>query len=279
MSGQAVVAGGVSGAAVVRAFRSELVKLGQRSTLYTAGAVLPLLALLATTLIFVNASTTVVTGNNARFAPTLGQLGQAGGLTTGFTGANGFLGILVFVLFLTSFSSEYVQGTMRTLLVREPRRGRLLLGKLGALLLLVAGSLLAAEVLSGLLSLLLASARDIPTSQWFTADGLSRALSDYTNALIAAAFFGAVGAAVGVLVRSTSVGLAIGLAWLLPLEHIIENAWADAARWFPGLLFDAVSAGGTQVTSYDRGLLMGGVVAAVALAAGAASFVRRDVSG
>jgi ABC-type transport system involved in multi-copper enzyme maturation permease subunit len=264
---------------VTRAFRSELVKLGRRSTLYTAGAVLPLLALLATTLIFVNAGTVVATGDNARFAPTLGQLGQAGGLTTGFTGANGFLGILVFVLFLTSFSSEYVQGTMRTLLVREPRRGRLLLGKLGALLLLVAGSLLAAEVLSGVLSLLLASTRDISTAQWFTGAALQQALSDYTNALIAASFFGALGAAVGVLVRSTSVGLAIGLAWLLPLEHIIQNAWADAAKWFPGLLFDAVSAGGTQVTSYDRGLLMGGVFAAAVLAVGAASFVRWDVSG
>ncbi|MCW2601382.1 MAG: putative transporter integral rane protein [Frankiales bacterium] len=267
------------GGAVAGAFRSELVKLGRRSTLYTAGAVLPLLALLATTLLFVNAGTVATTGPDARFAPTLGVLAQPGGLTAGFNGANGFLGILVFVLFLTSFSSEYSQGTLRTLLVREPRRGRLMLGKLAAIVLLVAASLLAAEVVSGGLSLVLASVRDVPTSHWFTGTGVQQALADYANALVAATFFGVLGAALGVLVRSTAVGLAIGLAWLMPLEHIIENAWADAAKWFPGLLFDAVSAGGTQVTSYDRALLMGGAFAVLALAVGAVSFVRRDVSG
>jgi hypothetical protein len=65
----------------------------------------------------------------------------------------------------------------------------------------------------------------------------------------------------------------------MPLEHIIQNAWADAERWFPGLLFDAVAAGGTSVTSYGRGLVMGTLLAGVLLAAGTASFLRRDVSG
>ena len=262
---------------MTRAFLSELVKLGRRSTLLTAGAVMPALALLATTLTFAEASSTV--SPDDPFGRTYAQLAQPGGLTDGFTVANGFLGVLVFVLFLTSFSSEYSQGTLRTLLVREPRRGRLLLGKLGALLLLVAASLLVAEVVSGLLALVLAPVYDISTANWLGTAGFQHALGDYANAFVAASFFGAVGASVGVLVRSTAVGLAIGLAWLLPLEHIIQNAWANAARWFPGLLFDTVSSGGTVVTSYERGLLLGGAFALVMLGIGATAFVRRDVSG
>lgn len=262
-----------------RAFRSELVKLGRRSTLLAAGAVLPLLSLLATVLVLLNATDTPALGPGDGFEPSLAQLAGSDGLTAGFRASTGFLGVLVFALFLTSFSGEYVQGTLRTLLVREPRRGRLLLGKLGALLLLVATSLLVAEVLSIGLSVVVASGRGVSTSAWFTGDGLARAAGDDGNAAVAAAFFGAAGAAVGVLVRSTSVGLAVGLAWLLPLEHIIQNAWAGAARWFPGLLFDAVASGGTVSATYQRGLLMGGAFAAVLLTAGAASFVRRDVSG
>ena len=263
----------------MNAFRSEIVKLGRRTTLLAAGAILPFLALLATTLVILNATDQPAIGEGNGFEPSLAQLGTSAGLTAGFRASVGFLGILVFTLFLTSFTGEYVQGTLRTLLVREPRRGRLLVGKLLAVLSLVAVSLLLAEVLSIGLSAVLASNRGVGISSWWTGVGLQQAGGDYLNALLASALFGAMGTAVGLLVRSTAVGLAIGLAWLMPLEHIIQNAWADAARWFPGLLFDAVAAGGTSVTSYGRGLTMGGLAAAALLAAGATSFLRRDVSG
>jgi ABC-type transport system involved in multi-copper enzyme maturation permease subunit len=267
------------GGGTVRAFRSELVKLGRRSTLLAAGAVLPLLALLATTLVILNAGSTPAFGPSEGFEPSLTQLGSSAGVTAGFRASTGFLGVLVFTLFLTSFAGEYVQGTLRTLLVREPRRGRLLLGKLAALTVLVATSLLLAELLSVGLSAVLVSGRGVSTSSWLTAGGLQQASGDYANALVSAAFFGMAGTAVAVLVRSTSVGLAIGLAWLLPLEHIIQNAWAGAGRWFPGLTFDAVASGGTSVTSYSRALALGLALAVVLLGAGATSFLRRDVSG
>ena len=263
----------------MNAYRAELVKLGRRATLLAAGAVLPFLALLATTLVILNATTTPALGAGDGFEPSLSQLATTDGLTAGFRASTGFLGILVFTLFLTSFSSEYSQGTLRTLLVREPRRVRLLVGKLAAVLSLVALSLLVAEVLSIGLSAVLASWRDVPLDAWWSAAGLRQAGGDYLNALLASALFGAAGAAVGMLTRSTVVGLAIGLAWLMPLEHIIQNAWPDAEKWFPGLLFDVVARGGSSLVTYERGLVLGLGVAGVLLAAGATSFLRRDVSG
>jgi len=264
---------------MIRSFRSELVKLGRPTVLYGAGAVLPFLAVLATALAFLNASDgPVPPGPDRGFSLSLAELSNAGGLTLGFTGVAGLLGILVFVLFLTSVTGEHSQGTLRTLLVREPRRGRLLAGKLVALVLLTAVSLLVAELFSAGTSLVAAQLRDVPTSQWFGVEGLQRAAGDYANALLTASFFGLSGAMVGVLVRSTSIGLAVGLAWLLPLEHIIQNSWADAARWFPGLLFDAVAQGGTAVTPYGRGLAGGVLVAGVLVVVGTTAFIRRDVS-
>ncbi|MFN2537557.1 MAG: ABC transporter permease [Mycobacteriales bacterium] len=263
----------------MNALRSELVKLGRRTTLFAAGAVLPFLALLATTLVILNANDQPGVARGDDFEPSLVQLGRSNGLTAGFRSSTGFLGILVFTLFLTSFSSEFVQGTLRTLLVREPRRGRLLVGKLAAVLSLVALSLLLAEVLSIGLSAVLASSRGVSTSDWWTGAGLQQAGGDYLNALLAAALFGALGTAVALLTRSTVVGLAIGLAWLMPIEHIVQNAWADAEKWFPGLLFDVVARGGSSLVTYSRGLTMGAALASVLLAAGATAFLRRDVSG
>src|SRR5450759_2040665 len=72
--------------------------------------------------------------------------------------------------------------------------------------------------------------------------------------------------------------LGLGIAWLGPIEHILQLSWSDAAKWLPGLVFDAIAAGGTAAASYQRALILSLAFTAVALTIGAASFLRRDVS-
>ena len=236
-------------------------------------------ALLATVLAFLTAKTGPVRPTNGNdLVITVSQLASAGGLTRGFSIAAGFIGLLVFVVFLTSITSEYGQGTLRVLLTRQPRRGRLLTGKLVALLACTAAALLVAEVVSAAAAVAMAGVKDVSTSQWFTGSGLVAAVGDYANALLNATFFGLLGAGLGVILRSTVVALGVGLAWLMPIEHIVQNAWAGAGRWFPGLLFEAVARGGTLVSSYQRSLVLAAAAASLALMAGTATFVRRDVS-
>jgi ABC-2 type transport system permease protein len=177
----------------------------------------------------------------------------------------------VLVLFTTSITAEYGQGTVRTMLIRQPRRARLLAGKLAALLACVAAALLATEIISMIAAVVLARTRDIPTTGWFTAAGLGNATGDYANALLAAALFGVFGTALGVLLRSTPLALAIGLAWLLPLENIMSNSWSDAGRWLPGLLSRAIGSGGTTLVSYERAVTLTAIYAAVALTARASA--------
>jgi hypothetical protein len=74
------------------------------------------------------------------------------------------------------------------------------------------------------------------------------------------------------------LALAVGLAWIGPLEHIVQLSWSNAGRWFPGLLFDAVDLGGGDVTSYSRALALSLAFASVLLVASGISFVRRDVT-
>jgi ABC-2 type transport system permease protein len=266
---------------MIRSLHAELLKLRRPAVLYGAVGSMLGFALLATILTYATASSTAAGPapvGGASLTSTVAQLGQPGGLTRGFAIAAGFIGLLVFVLFTTSMTSEYSLGTIRVLLIRQPRRARLLTGKLLALLVCVAVALLAAELISGAAAVALAHARGIPTAGWFTMTGLRHVAGDYANAMLTATAFGTVGITLGTLVRSTPIALGIGLAWLGPLEHISQLGWSGAAHWFPGLLFDAIATGGTTDTPYQRALIAALVYTALALTAGIVSFTRRDVS-
>jgi ABC-2 type transport system permease protein len=264
---------------MTRSFRAELLKLRRPSIIYGGGAALLGFTLLVTVLTITTATETLAPPTPGRGqADTVGQLAQAGGLTLGFSNAAALIGVVVLVLFTTSITAEYGQGTIRTMLVRQPRRARLLTGKLTALLACVAAALLATEIISVIAAVLLAHTRNIPTTQWFTAAGLGNAATDYANALLAAAIFGIFGTALGVLLRSTPLALSIGLAWLLPVENIMNNSWHDAGRWLPGLLSRAIGSGGTTLVSYQRALTLIVIYATIALTAASISFIRRDVT-
>ena len=223
---------------MIRSMYAELLKLRRPAIIYGAAGAMLGFALLATVLTFVTATTAAAASfvGGDSLTSTVGQLGQSGGLTRGFTIAAGFIGLLVFVLFTTSITSEYGLGTIRVLLTRQPRRARLLVGKLLALLAFVAVLLLAAELLSAAAAVALAHARAVSTADWFTADGMGHLAGDYVNAVLTAAVFGTVGISLGVFTRSTPIALGIGLAWLGPLEHIIlQLEWGRPLVPGPGL--------------------------------------------
>jgi ABC-2 family transporter protein len=181
-----------------------VLKLRRPSIIYGGSGALLGFTLLATVLTITTATKTLAPPTPGRGqAATVGQLAQAGGLTLGFGNAAALIGVVMLVLFATSTTAEYGQGTVRTMLIRQPRRARLLVGKLAALLACVAGALLVTEIISMIAAVVLARTRDIPTTQWFTTAGLGNAAGDYANALFAAATFGIFGTALGVLLRST----------------------------------------------------------------------------
>ncbi|MDP9396492.1 MAG: ABC transporter, partial [Actinomycetota bacterium] len=153
-----------------------------------------------------------------------------------------------------------------------------LAGRLLALLSVVAAALLIALAASVLAALAMSRVRGLDTTAWWTSDGLTSAAVGYLNALLAAAFFGVAGTALGVLVRSTPVALAAGIAWMGPLEHLVQKASGTATRVLPGLLFDAVARGGVPDVGYSQALLTATAYAGIALLVAFASFARRDVT-
>lgn len=265
---------------VARAFRSELIKLRRPSTGLAIG-LLGLLSVLSTVLVMALADETAPapgTGAPPSFEITLAQLTEAEGLVFGFRGGTTFAGLLIFIVFTIGMTSEYGQGTLRTVFLREPRRLGWLAGRFGLMLSGVAIALLAAMALSIGMATVMAAIRDVDTSAWWTAAAAGEAASSYLNALLAATFFAIAGTALGIVLRSTTLALIAGIAWTFPLEHIIQDAWSPATGILPGLVFDAVGQGGLPDASYGSTLTLGAGYAVLAAVVGALSLTRRDVT-
>jgi hypothetical protein len=264
-----------------RSFDAELVKLWRPSTVVGMG-LLAALSVLSTVLI-VSLADPARPGAGpgegpAGFDITTNQLSAASGIARGFTGGSTFTGLLIFLVFAIIITLEYSQGTLRTLFLREPGRLGWLVGRMAVMLAMVAAALVAALVLSVGVALAVAGIRGIDTSDWWSADGAGALASGYLNVLLAATFFGVVGTVLGLVLRSTALTLAVGVAWTFPIEHIVQNSWHGATHVFPGLVFDAVGQGGVIDASYGTALVVGVAYAVGAAALGAIALARRDIT-
>src|ERR1019366_4636216 len=119
-----------------RAFQSEWVKMRRRRLWYGSyGAVTGVVLM-----------TTIVTIAGALHHPgahgalTLAQLAHSSGLSQGLTQSGVLLGAVSFAIAAFQFGGEFAHGTLRTLLVRQPRRSMLMTGKCLAVLTFLVGA-------------------------------------------------------------------------------------------------------------------------------------------
>jgi ABC-type transport system involved in multi-copper enzyme maturation permease subunit len=209
---------------------------------------------------------------------TVASLSDAGGGTDVFTTAVSFAGTFLFVVFVGAVAVEFSRGTFRTMLLYQPRRIRLLAGKLAALLGFAAAVLAAAEVLTWAAARLIAPSQDVATGHWISADALAQGVADYGSVLFWVGGYALLGTMLAVLVRSVPIALAIGIAWAGPFEHLLQDAWDPAQRFFPGLLLEAFVAGGTSAVSAARAFLTVAVYVTIAAVVAGTVFARRDLT-
>jgi ABC-2 type transport system permease protein len=261
---------------MIRTFKAELLKLRRRRVAVAVAISALAFAAIASTAVFLSATAAGEPGSQR--GATIESLGQAGGATEAFSIGVSFAGILVLVLFIANVAGEFSQGTFRTLLMRQPRRAGLLVGKMAALLAFAAGVLALTEVLTVAASAAIAPTQDVSTASWFGIDGLGEAAGHYATALFGVAAWASLGMALAIFVRSIPVALAIGIVWSGPFEHLLEDAWTAAGQWFPGLLLEALAAGGTADVSSTRALVLVALYVTAAATAAAIVFARRDVT-
>jgi ABC-type transport system involved in multi-copper enzyme maturation permease subunit len=262
---------------MIATIRAEFVKLLRRRVLVITAVITAVFSVASAAIVLISADAgvrRVVSGRGV----TVESLSNAGGGTDVFTTAVSFAGVFVFVVIIGLFAMEFSRGTFRTMLMYQPRRIRLLAGKLTALLAFSAAVLAVAELITWVAARILAPTQDVATGSWVSADALGQAISDYGSVLFWVSGYAVLGTAIAVIVRSVPLSLAIGIAWAGPFEHIVQDAWGAATRFFPGLLLEAFVAGGTPDVSARRALVTVAVYLAIAAAIAGTTFARRDVT-
>lgn len=260
-----------------RIVKAELMRLLRRRTFVIATTGALVLAIVATLTVFASAKS-IGPANSRRGGTTLARLAESGGGTQAFAVGASFAGFLVFVTFIAVVAAEFSGGTLRALLLRDPHRLRVIVGKVAGLLIVAAGVALLTETFSFIASLILAPTKDISTSNWFSLAGLGEAAHDFGTVFVGITGWAIFGSTLAVVFRSAPVALGVGFAWAGPFENIVVDSWNTGYRVFPGQVLASLIRGGTVELGFMRAALTATLYAAIAVAASLLLLSRRDVT-
>lgn len=256
-----------------RAFASEWVKLRRRKLFYGCYAAITGVVVMTTIVTIAGAHLHATHGNL-----TLAQLGLASGLSQGLDQSGVLLGAVSFSIAAFQFGGEFSHGTLRNLLVRQPRRSVLMAGKCLAVLSFLAGAVAVATIFAICAAFLMAHLRDIPTSAWTSGGGMGDVGLQLGDLAASACGFAVIGMIAGMLLRSSVIAIAAGLAVLLPFETILSDAVPSTGRWLPAQLLEAIAQGGTTSAPFGAAMTTIAAYLVGAFAIAALVFVRRDVT-
>jgi ABC-2 type transport system permease protein len=263
------------------AFRAELMKLRRPKMLLGIYGAMVGFSILATALAFLVAKDQPQVFNSDRPGAvgfSLHDLTSSAGATRGFVLGAGFTGVIVLVMFAVSVANEHSAGTLRTLALFEPRRLRLLAGKIAALVVFVLIGYALAEVAGVLTAYIAAGIKGVPVHAWTTGSGLSTTASAFGDAALAGVGWGLLGMMAAIAFRTVPITLAVMLAWVFPFENIMFRSWAAADRWFPGLLLQGVGSGSGGSGGWTRAVLMTALYGVAFLIGSSIVFRRRDIT-
>ena len=200
------------------------------------------------------------------------------GLTIGFSNAAGLLGIVALCVFAAQTAQEYTYGTLRNLLVRQPRRLQLLLGKYLSMASFAIVMVILAAVVSMSLAFGLSGKAKVETDAWVTSEALQELAKTFGNVLLSVIAFGTIGMILGLLLRSPISAISLGVIWLLIVENILVAVKSSLGTWMPGILISTIAVGGTDDISYTHSITMVTIYLVVSTAIVVTLFKRRDVS-
>jgi ABC-type transport system involved in multi-copper enzyme maturation permease subunit len=205
-------------------------------------------------------------------------LGLASGSVNGFASVGNFLGIIALCVFAAQTAQEYTYGTLRNLLVRQPSRMKILIGKFISMALFALIMITIAALLSIAISYVLAPGAKVDTDLWFTSAGFDAIFTTFVNVTISVVAFGIVGMVLGLLLRSPISAISLGVLWILIVEVLLMAVKNSLQSWLPGAQLSAIASGGAVDLTYKHALTVGGLYVAVGAIVASVLFVRRDVA-
>jgi ABC-type transport system involved in multi-copper enzyme maturation permease subunit len=252
---------------MLRVLKSELIRLNRPSFLAGGIGGMAAFAAISTVIGFAAAGKTGV-GPGA-YIPSGAALAAPDGYVAGLMLAANLVGIIALSFWAIATASDYSTGLIRLLAQAEPRRWRLIVGKVLALMLFTLAGTLAATVAAYGTALACAPVFDVSTAAW--ADVLPTLLEAFRNLALSATVWGTLGMVIALLTRSSGVAIATGIGYLVVFENMIVSVASDASEWLLGATLTALAAGGTPAISFQSALglgaayLAGGILIAVAV--------------
>ena len=258
---------------------SELTRLRQPRLLLAWFGLMALFALLVNTVMatFVSGGGSLPPGAPGVAFPTLAQMEGPSGLMAGLAAAANMFGVVTLSFWAVVTAGDYSSGLIRLLVAAEPRRWRLLTGKVVALVIVTAGATTVAAVVNVFAVLPAAGAAGISTAAWGT-DLVSVVGSAWINLFLALCVWGVLGLVIAVLARSAAVAISIGVGYLLVVESVVKMVKGAPSDWLLGTTLGAVASGGTTAVAYGAALALAVGYVTLGLIVAGVVFVRRDVT-
>jgi ABC-type transport system involved in multi-copper enzyme maturation permease subunit len=184
-------------------------------------------------------------------------------------------GVLVVLLGVIAFTQEFRYGTATSMYLGEPRRERILVAKLLSLAAASVALSIATLVISLPICIVLIESRNgdasVGTRFWQTLPALFAFMLAY----------GAIGVAIGALVRHQIVAVTGVLIWMLAVEWTVLPPFPEIGRWLPAGATNSLLQLGPELQLELLSPWMGGIalVGYTAAAVGLALLVtpRRDI--
>ena len=248
---------------MIAAVRSELTRLRQPRLLVGWFGLMALFAMMINTIMvtFVTGGGSLPPGAPGVAFPTLAEMERPSGLMAGLAAAANMFGVVTLSFWAVVTAGDYSSGLIRLLVAAEPRRWRLLAGKVGALLIVTAAATPAA----------------ISTATWGT-DLVDVVATAWVNLYLSLCAWGVLGLVIATLTRSAAVAISIGVGYVLVVESLVKMLKDVPSDWLLGTTLGAVASGGTDAVSYGTALALALGYVTVGLVVAGAVFGRRDVT-
>jgi len=262
---------------VIRIFFAEWRKLRRPTLLLgTLGAV-SFFSVLISSVLFLMIDSPEGNGDRGRQI-TREMLSLSSGATQSFSSIGGLLGIIALCVFAAQTAQEYSLGTLRNLLVRQPGRIRILIGKLASMKTFAVVMTLVSAIICIGVSYALAGGKNVSTELWFNGDGRLEIAKTLLNVFLSILGFGIIGMVLGIVLRSPISSISLGVLWLLIVENIVGALKSSTLNWLPGNQLSTIATGGSENVSYSHALSLSAIYVGVALVIATVLFTKRDVS-
>lgn len=253
---------------MLRVVRSEIIRLMRPSFLFGGVGAMAAFGVIATVICFASAGTTGP--GPAQYFPSEAALNASDGFMAGIGLAANIVGIITLSFWAIGVATDYSTGLIRLLAQAEPRRWRLLVGKVLALVLYTAVGTLAAVLAAYVTAYLVAPAFDVSTAAWGT-DTIATLAESFRNLTLSAVVWGVLGMLVALVTRSSGVAIATGIGYIVVFENMLLAVAEDISDLLLGATLTALAAGGSSVMSFETAVqlgavyLAGGIVIALAV--------------